>query len=132
MAPRIFTIGEARAVLPEVRQQAERLVAGRADQLAAQTRIAELAAGAAGNGHGLDRELLVALRGELERSSWEVARAMAALEELGVVVKDLDAGLIDFPALREGEEVLLCWQVGEPDVSWWHGVGEGFRGRKPI
>jgi hypothetical protein len=54
------------------------------------------------------------------------------LQALGVQVKDLDRGLVDFPALRDGEEVLLCWQVGEEVVAYWHGVDEGFAGRKPL
>ena len=132
MPPRIFTAAEARAALPEVRAHAERLVAARADQLAGRARVAELAASAKGNGHGLDGELFVALQHEVERAEAELAEALGALEEIGVVVKDIDAGLIDFPALREGEEVLLCWQLGEPELTWWHGVDEGFRGRKPI
>ena len=49
-----------------------------------------------------------------------------------MLVKDLDRGLVDFPALRDGEEVLLCWQVGEGEVAYWHGLEEGFAGRKPL
>ena len=49
-----------------------------------------------------------------------------------MLVKDLDTGLVDFPALHEGEEVLLCWQLGEDEVAHWHGVDEGFAGRKPL
>ena len=61
-----------------------------------------------------------------------MARAAERLQRLGVLVKDLDRGLVDFPALREGEEVLLCWQVGEDEIAHWHGVDEGFAGRKPL
>lgn len=132
MSPRLFTPAEARAVLSEVRRHAERLVEGRADQLAARARIAELTGAAAGNGHGVDRNLLVALYEERELAETELAEAITALEEIGVVVKDLDAGLVDFLSLRDGEEVFLCWQLGEQDVAWWHGLDEGFRGRKPI
>jgi hypothetical protein len=132
VSPRIFTQTEARAALPVVRRHVERLVAGRADQLVAQARMAELTAATAGNGHGVQRDLMVTLRDELERAETELAAALTALEELGVVVKDLDAGLVDFPALRDGEHVFLCWQLGEADVTWWHGLEEGFRGRKPI
>ena len=53
-------------------------------------------------------------------------------QALGVLVKDLDRGLVDFPALRDGEEVLLCWQVGEGEIAYWHGLEEGFAGRKPL
>lgn len=47
-------------------------------------------------------------------------------------IAELDAGLVDFPARRDGEQVFLCWQLGERDVAWWHGLDEGFRGRKPL
>ena len=132
MPLRFFTQDEARAALPDVRRYAERLVGSRADQIATQARVAELTAAAAGNGHRLDSELLVALHEGLDRANTALAEALTALEEIGVVVKDLDAGLIDFPALRDGEQVFLCWQLGEVDVAWWHGLDEGFRSRKPL
>jgi hypothetical protein len=130
--PQLFTVAEARETLPEVRRQAERLVAGRAEQLAAAARLAEVTGVSAGNGHGPDKALLAELREALEGAETELAAAFRALDELGVVVKDVDAGLVDFPSRRDGEDVFLCWQVGEPDLSWWHGVDEGFAGRKPI
>ena len=132
MPPRLFTVGEAREALPEVRRHAERLVASRADQLAAAARLAEATGVSAGNGHGPGQALLDELREALERAEAELATAFRALDEAGVVVKDVDAGLVDFPSRRDGEDVFLCWQVGEPDLSWWHGIEEGFAGRKPI
>ncbi len=47
-------------------------------------------------------------------------------------MKDLDSGLLDFPSKRDGDVVLLCWRVGEPEIGWWHTVEEGFAGRKPL
>ncbi len=104
----------------------------RADQLAARAKLSELTAATQGNGHRLDGELLVALREEVECAESELAESLATLEEIGVVVKDIDAGLVDFLAIRDGKEVFLCWQLGEPDLAWWHSLEEGFRGRKPI
>jgi hypothetical protein len=68
------------------------------------------------------------------RAAADVAAIVAELEELGVQVKDLDRGLIDFPAQhpRRDETVLLCWHLGEDDVQYWHGLEEGFAGRKPL
>jgi hypothetical protein len=57
---------------------------------------------------------------------------VAGIHEVGALVKDLDRGLIDFPAQREGEDVLLCWHVGEAQIEYWHGPDEGFSGRKPL
>ena len=60
----------------------------------------------------------------------EIGVRIAKLEEMGIEMKDLDTGLIDFPALRFGEPVYLCWRLGESEVSHWHDRTEGFRGRK--
>lgn len=62
----------------------------------------------------------------------DMTRKIAELEDLGVEVKDLDYGLVDFPAERYGESVLLCWKYGEPEVSYWHLPHEGYQGRKPL
>ena len=85
-----------------------------------------------GNGGGYAASDLNAAQAELEQLADEAAAAVNELEEIGVVVKDFDLGLLDFPALREGEEVELCWHVGEDSVEHWHRLGEGYAGRKPI
>ncbi|MDG6937388.1 MAG: DUF2203 domain-containing protein [Nitrososphaerota archaeon] len=62
----------------------------------------------------------------------DMTRKISELEDLGVEVKDLEFGLVDFPAERYGQEVLLCWRYGEPEVSFWHARREGYNGRKPL
>jgi hypothetical protein len=62
----------------------------------------------------------------------DMTRKIRELEDLGVQVKDLDFGLVDFPAEKYGESVLLCWRYGEPEVSYWHQPNEGFNGRKSL
>jgi hypothetical protein len=106
---RLFTPREANSALDEVRPVAERLVAVRA-------RMRELAE----------------TQGELEELAEQAAEAVRELDAIGVVVKDLDLGLLDFPGLRGGEEIELCWRVGEAAVEYWHPLEAGFRGRKPI
>jgi hypothetical protein len=61
-----------------------------------------------------------------------MTKKIAELEDFGVIVKDLEYGLLDFPAEKYGEVVLLCWRFGEPEVSYWHKPNEGFAGRKPL
>jgi hypothetical protein len=85
-----------------------------------------------GNGVGYAASDLNSARTELEQLAEQVAEAVRELDEAGAVVKDLDLGLLDFPGAREGEEVELCWQVGEDAVEYWHPRDAGFRGRKPI
>jgi hypothetical protein len=62
----------------------------------------------------------------------EVRRLLGALQEAGIVVRDIDRGLIDFPTIRDGEEVYLCWELGEDSIDWWHDVEDGYRGRQPL
>jgi hypothetical protein len=85
-----------------------------------------------GNGGGYAASDLNAAQAELQQLADETGAAVKELEEIGVVVKDLDLGLLDFPALRADEEVELCWHVGEESVEHWHRIGEGYAGRKPI
>jgi hypothetical protein len=132
MAERYFTPEEANALLAEVRPVAEELVAHRRVMAVTVARRARFVQRVAGNGGDFDPQEPRALEEEFEREGAAVAACVAKLEELGVLVKDLDRGLVDFPALRGDEEVLLCWEVGEDEVAYWHGVDEGFAGRKPL
>jgi len=132
MAERYFTPSEANELLAEVRPLAESLVEHRDGMRLAAERRARLTARIAGNGGDLDPQEPGELDEQFERESQAVARVVEGLQRLGLLVKDLDRGLVDFPALRHGEEVLLCWQVGEPAIAYWHGVDEGFAGRKPL
>jgi hypothetical protein len=132
MARRYFTPSEANELLAEVRPLAESLVQHRQGMRLAAERRARLTARIAGNGGDLDPQEPGELEEQFQRESHAVTQAAEQLERLGVLVKDLDTGLVDFPALHEGEEVLLCWQVGEDEVAYWHGADEGFAGRKPL
>jgi hypothetical protein len=132
MATRYFTPDEANAHLEQVRPAAEALVAHRRAMAVTARRRAGLVQRIAGNGGDFDPQEPRALEEEFTREGEAVAQCVRRLEALGVLVKDLDTGLVDFPALREGEEVLLCWQVGEDEVAYWHGLDEGYAGRKPL
>jgi len=132
MAERHFTPEEANAALEDVRPVAEALVVHRRAMAVAATRQARLVQRIAGNGGDFDPQEPRELDEQLEREAEAVKRAVEQLQRLGVLVKDLDRGLVDFPTLRDGEEVLLCWRVGEEEIAHWHGVDEGFAGRKPL
>jgi len=132
MARRYFTPSEANELLAEVRPLAESLVEHRNGMRLAAEGRARLTARIAGNGGDLDPQEPGELDEQFERESQAVARAVEGLQRLGLLVKDLDRGLVDFPALHNGREVLLCWQVGEDEVAYWHGVDEGFAGRKEL
>ena len=132
MAERHFTPEEANALLEQVRPVAESLVAHRRAFTVAAARRARLTQRISGNGGDFDPQEPSELDEQLQREAEAVAGAVEELQALGVLVKDLDRGLVDFPALRDGEVVLLCWQVGEGEVAYWHGLEEGFAGRKPL
>jgi len=71
-------------------------------------------------------------KAERDHSANQLQQAVDKIQETGCVVKDLDMGLVDFPSLREGEEVYLCWKLGEQRIEFWHGIHEGYAGRKPL
>jgi hypothetical protein len=132
VAERHFTVEEANELLPTVRPLVESMVAHRKALSAVVERQEQLTATIAGNGGGLPLQELADVQAEIEREAGEIARCIDRIQELGVLVKDLDSGLVDFPALREGEEVLLCWRLGEDEIRYWHGLEEGFAGRKEL
>ncbi|GAC1353547.1 MAG: DUF2203 domain-containing protein [Herpetosiphon sp.] len=125
MEPKVWTIAEANGLLPEVRRLTHIIVSVRAEVLAARPQLWEALRRAVYNGGG--KSLPAA-----ERQIGTIQQAVTLLKALGVEIKDLDTGLIDFPARRQGEAVLLCWQYDEPEVAWWHDEATGYSGRQPI
>jgi hypothetical protein len=132
VAERYFTPEEANTLLAEIRPLAEEMVGSRRLLADAEARQAAVLERISGNGGDLAPSDLAELAEEVETHATALARAVRELSELGVQVKDLERGLVDFPALREGEEVLLCWQLGEDEVGYWHGADDGFAGRQPL
>jgi len=129
---RHFTPEEANAALEQVRPLVERLVACRSEHVAALERQEELERKIRGNGGGIPPAQLAEATAEVDALARRLARLVDEINEHGAAVKDLDSGLIDFPALRNGETVLLCWQLGEDEIAWWHRVDDGFAGRRPL
>jgi len=127
MEMKIFTVEEANALLPQVRvivgkiQRAHRKIARYRDH------AKKAAEGAEQGGGGMSEG--VAYAALLTNLTTQIT----ALESLGVQIKDFERGLVDFPSLRDGRVVLLCWQLGEGDeLEWWHDVDAGFAGRTPL
>jgi hypothetical protein len=130
--PRFFTTEEANEALAEVRPLTEELVGHRRALVELQERQAALTMRIAGNGGNVEPHELEEVQEQLDEEVAGIARCVARIHEVGALVKDLDAGLVDFPALREDVEVLLCWRLGEEEIAFWHGLDEGFSGRKPL
>ena len=75
---------------------------------------------------------LLRQKSEHDEATARLVEIVNRIQETGCLVKDLDLGLVDFPSLLEGEEVYLCWKLGEEHIAFWHGIDEGFAGRKPL
>jgi len=129
---RHFTPEEAAAALVEVRPLVERLVALRREHVAAIARQEALERTIRGNGGGIPPAELASAGAEVDELAGELARLVDEIAEHGAQLKDLDEGLLDFPALRRGETVLLCWKLGEDEIRYWHGVEDGYAGRRPL
>jgi hypothetical protein len=129
-----FTPDEANGVLDLVRPLVERLVEERRSYVELGAELEEVQALVAGNGGSLDPSRVGELQEAVARAAAQLAAIVGEINELGVQVKDLDRGLVDFPARHpeDGATVLLCWELGEPDVAFWHGLEDGFAGRKPL
>jgi hypothetical protein len=130
---RRFTLAEAQSLIPQVERLLRDAMTLKAEFDQAETALRRLQERVVLMGGVLpDREGMLAARKRREETGARLRAALEEVQQIGCVVKDLDIGLIDFPTLFRGEEVYLCWKLGEPGIEFWHGVEEGFRGRKPI
>jgi hypothetical protein len=131
--PRFFTLSQAEKLLPQVESAIREAITLKAEYDQADADRQSFSQRIAVNGGmRVDRSRLLEQSSRLESAAAGVKESIERVHELGCVVKDIDIGLIDFPALFQGQEVCLCWRLGESRIQFWHGVDEGFRGRKEI
>ena len=123
---------EANAALTELRPIVERMVQHRRNLTAAQVRQAELVTRIAGNGGDMVPSDLHDLAETIQREADAISDCAEQIDQAGAQVKSLEEGLLDFPAKRGEEDVLLCWKLGEDEIRFWHGTDEGFSARKPV
>jgi hypothetical protein len=129
---REFTLEEANAVVDELRPVVEEMVEHGRKLAAAQRRQRSLVTRIAGNGGDLPPSDLRDLAEAIQAEADAVAACAQEIDGAGAQIKSLEEGLLDFPSRRDGELVLLCWKLGEGEIEYWHGVDEGFAGRKPL
>ena len=122
---RYFTLEEARAELPRLREELPKLQEAVQGLWEAQAAVAGAVEHAPGNGGSRSSSQLFAHQAV-------VVELLEAIQARGIQVKDPTRGLVDFPAWRDGEEVLLCWLLGEPDIEYWHDLERGFAGRQAL
>jgi len=133
MSERTFTLDEAQTLLPILESLLKQAIAAKKliEETDAETQ--ETAHRIFLNGGTFLNVIHMARRkAEREKAIQRIKDALAEIDATGVQVKDIDIGLLDFPCKVEGEIVLLCWKLGEPRITHWHGTSEGFAGRKPI
>lgn len=128
----LFTLEEANAALVELRPVVERMVQHRRNLTAAQVRQAELVTRIASNGGDMAPSDLHRLAETIQQEADAISACAQTIDDAGAQVKSLEDGLLDFPARRGDEVVLLCWQLGEDEIRYWHGTDEGFASRKPL
>ena len=121
---RHFTREEANALLPRLSPMLDRLREAKDDLTDAEAHEA-LSEAAPSNGGGDEGK-------QVGVAFLEVRRLLETIEQSGIVLRDIDRGLVDFPALVEGREVYLCWELGEEDVGYWHDLEAGYGGREPL
>jgi hypothetical protein len=128
-----FTLEEAQAMLPLVESLLNRALdsKGVAEQIDAELSSLSRRIHTSG-GMIVDVANVAARRSELEQSIQRIRETLSEIDEIGVQVKDLDTGLLDFPCRVDDEVVLLCWKFGEPAIEHWHTMESGFKGRQPI
>lgn len=133
VSDRTFTLEEAQSLLPVLESLLRAAIAGKkvieeveAEQQALSHRIF------LNGGTRVDVVTVARRKAERARAEQRAKDALAEIDSIGVQVKDLDIGLLDFPCQVEGQTILLCWKLGEPSITHWHGTTEGFAGRKPI
>ena len=119
---REYTVEEANALLPSLRTSLQKIRHARQVVLLGGKRIRQTASLDGGGEEG--REFWDALQ--------TLRREVEGLNEQGIVLRDPESGLVDFPARRHGREIFLCWRLGEDRVAHWHGPDSGFAGRKPL
>jgi hypothetical protein len=130
--PRTFTPEEANEALVELRPIVERMVQHRRNLTVAQVQQAELVTRIAGNGGDMVPSDLHEAADTIQREAAAISECAERINAVGAEVKSLEEGLLDFPARRGDEVVLLCWKLGEDEIRYWHRVDEGFGGRKPL
>ncbi len=130
---KIFTLSEAQALLPRVVELLQAAVAAKDEAQALERGLQRITAGVAvSGGMEIDPVAFAEKKTLRDRAVRQATGSVSSIRELGVLVKDLDSGLLDFPARHDGEEIYLCWKLGEERIGWWHPVDEGVAGRRPI
>lgn len=130
---RIFTLTEAQTLLPVVEALLRKAQAAGQRTTDLDQEMQELSQRIfLQGGMNVDMIAVARRRAEREKAAQETKDTLAEIDAIGVQVKDLDQGLLDFPSVLDGRSILLCWKLGEKQIAYWHSPEDGFAGRKPL
>ena len=132
MADRHYTLDEAEAALPWVRDAIDSMRTATLELLDARTKLSALLETIRSNGGSTHEQEVHDLRTHVEKSTEALRLPLEEFENRGIIIRDLQRGLIDFPTLRDDREVYLCWIYGEERIDYWHELDTGFAGRQPL
>jgi hypothetical protein len=122
----LFTIDQANTILPKVKKRFDEILFCKNNVIDIQEELQNL------SDSNCTFEKFITKKQELNHAVTSLYSMIQKLEDMGVMIKSVDEGLLDFPSIRYDEEIWLCWKFGENQVKFWHGKEEGFMGRKPI
>ena len=132
MTPRHFTLEEANAMLPWLAETFSALMPIREELVQEQEQLLVMMRAGRGNGsssHGME---ITELQRKVDRLTEDLQRVAREISQRGIIVRDIGRWLVDFPSLREGREIYLCWVRGELEIGFWHETDTGFSNRQPI
>ena len=127
-----FTLDEANALVPWLEETFQRLARGRQEHLALQERLTELLRRREGDEPPGNNDELTEVREDVDRLARQIEDGVEEILDRGIIVRDVERGLVDFPSPREGREVFLCWIGGEERIEYWHETDRGFSHRQPL
>src|SRR2546423_11667886 len=130
---RRFTLEQAESLLPDIEKSMHEAVSSKSAYEEAESALEAITQRVTMLGGVLvDRRVVQENKARRDDNAERLKTAIEKIQEMGCVIKDLDVGLVDFPTLFRGEEVYLCWKLGESGIPFWDGTNEGVAGRKPI
>jgi len=122
----LFTVDKANTILPKVKKRFDEILCCKNNVMDIQEELQNLSDSNCGF------EKFIKKKQELNHAVTSLYNMIQELEDMGIMIKSVDEGLLDFPSIRDDEEIWLCWKFGENKVKFWHRKDEGFMGRKPI
>ena len=131
--PKLFTLEEAERAIPLIEQRLNQAMAAKHKASQIDKQLEEISTRIHfSGGADVNPGTVLKQRCQKEVAIQQLREAVDSVQQVGCLIKDLDTGLIDFPAALNDQEVYLCWKLGEPRIDYWHNVDDGFSGRQPI